>query len=99
MTSKSADLEIGSTRLLTRRERFSHVLSLVILLFSAVLARADGQTDARELVRDMLRNEVTYSNDPNYAMYLSSESSRRTGGHLWEEKVVELQVIRPLDGK
>jgi hypothetical protein len=76
----------------------THVLSLAIVLFSLVSTRADGQGDARELVRAVLRNEASHASDPNCATYLSYESSKRTGGHLWEEKVVEFQggILRRL---
>ncbi len=52
----------------------------------------------------MAANEVNARQQDNLFMYLSEETSPRTGGHLWREKVVEtddgpLRRLLAVDGK
>ena len=44
---------------------------------------------AKKLVATMLTNENYEASHKGHYMYLSTERSDRTGGHLWTEKVVE----------
>ena len=72
------------------------------LLLATVTLTAAGQDTA--LVNAMVGNEVLARKQEARYSYLSSERSARTGGHLWQEKVVEtddgsLRRLLAVDGK
>ena len=75
-------------------------MSLPVLLLCAVVAQ--GQDGG--LVAKMAANEAASHNGELHYSYYAEETSPRTGGHLWREKVVEtddgpLHRLLAIDGK
>lgn len=57
---------------------------------AADIPRNNGSSNSSiRIVNTLLINEQTASKHRDHYVYLSKESSDRTGGHLWMEKVVE----------
>jgi hypothetical protein len=78
------------------------VVLLGLLATGAV--RAQSSNDARRIVDTMLAHEGDPAEHRNKYTYLSEERSDRTGGHLWNERVVEtaagkVRMLIAEDGK
>ena len=67
------------------------MLCLAGLLLVQVLRCGDGKT-ARQVVDAMVAQEFMAEKSPRMFLYVSEESSERTGGHLWTERVAETQA-------
>jgi hypothetical protein len=70
----------------------------------ALTAQTSGPQTPLQLVKTMIANEREASNDHARYEYISNESSDRTGGHLWTERVVEtyagrVRLLLAEDGK
>lgn len=72
------------------------VVAVAAAVLSGVLpGAASAQTmPARQMVQTMVQREVAAESHRQRYMYLSSERSERTGGHLWAERVVETSLGR-----
>ncbi len=68
--------------------RASVLLSLLALAF---VPPSRAQQPASALVRDTLKNETSSRSAAEQFFYVSQETSTRTGGHRWTERVVELK--------
>lgn len=73
-------------------------------LRSAAADLPTQRTPAKQMVATLLANEDAASRHRDHYTYISQESSDRTGGHMWTEKVVEtsMGMVRLLlseDGK
>src|ERR1700761_8492399 len=64
------------------------MMSLLVFLGTGNV-RAQSSQDARRIVETMLAHENDPAEHQHKYMYLSEERSERTGGHLWQERVVE----------
>jgi len=67
------------------------MMSLLVFLGTGNV-RAQSSQDARRIVETMLAHENDPAEHQHKYMYLSEERSERTGGHLWQERVVETAV-------
>ncbi len=70
------------------------VATMVVLLcgMGGGAMQAQSSNAARTVVETMLTHENDPAEHRNRYMYLSEERSERTGGHLWQERVVETPV-------
>ena len=55
-------------------------------------ASISSPTSAKDIVSQMMANEVLAIQHKDHYEYISNERSERTGGHLWSEKVVETNL-------
>ncbi|NYF49879.1 hypothetical protein [Tunturiibacter gelidoferens] len=83
--------------------RFATRVTVLICLLGAGL-RAQSSSTAKQIVDTMLTHENDPAEHGNRYMYLSEERSERTGGHLWQERVVEtslgkVRLLLAEDGK
>ena len=74
-------------------------IGLLMAGFGVLLGtgRADAPTPqppggARQILATMMANEDVAAKHRDRFLYISSERSERTGGHLWTEKVVETNI-------
>lgn len=67
-------------------------LALPLSGVRAATAVPPESSAAKQMVTTMLNNELTAAQHRDHYAYISRESSERTGGHLWTEKVVETNV-------
>jgi hypothetical protein len=79
-------------------------LTFFLLAFSRLPAQEASSASADELVKQMEQAEGTARDLRENFMYRSKERSVRTGGHLWEELVVEtndgrMRMLLAVDGK
>jgi hypothetical protein len=79
-------------------------MMVVAFLAGTGWARAQSSGAARQAVETMLAHESDPAQHRNRYMYLSEERSDRTGGHLWQERVVEtslgkVRLLLAEDGK
>ena len=79
-------------------------LMVLLGLLATGVVRAQGSSDARQIVDTMLAHESDPAEHRNKYMYLCEERSERTGGHLWMERVVEtsmgkVRLLLAEDGK
>ncbi len=72
--------------------RFVRVAAVLLCLSAMSALRAQGSEAARQVVEKMLANEKEAEHRHNKYMYMSFERSERTGGHLWQERVVETSL-------
>jgi hypothetical protein len=72
------------------RRRILHPLCPALMLASICPRSLDAQISAQQLVAKAQQNEAAHRNDPGHVSYLSRETSTRTGGHLWKDKVAEV---------
>jgi hypothetical protein len=67
--------------------------TIAIAILTALLAPLDvpaaTPSTAKDIVSQMLANELVAIEHKDHYEYLSNERSDRTGGHLWTERVVE----------
>jgi hypothetical protein len=86
------------------RLRSATAFVFLLLAFSRLPAQEPQPVSADELVKRMEQAEGAAQNERQNFMYRSKERSVRTGGHLWEELVVEtnegrMRRLLAVDGK
>lgn len=74
---------------LRRLAKLSLSAATTVCLLASTLLPAQVSKSANDLVAKMLAHEDYEANHRGRYMYLSTERSDRTNGHLWTEKVVE----------
>ncbi len=84
------------------RVRAAAVLWLLVLMCNGL--NAQSSNTARQVVDTMLVHEGNPGEHRNRYMYVSEERSNRTGGHLWQERVVEtaagkVRLLIAVDGQ
>jgi len=84
--------------------RFVVGVTVSICLVAAAGLHAQSSSAAKQIVDTMLNHEGDPAEHRNRYMYLCEERSDRTGGHLWQERVMEtslgkVRLLLAEDGK
>lgn len=68
------------------------IFSLLSLVLFAFPLRALAQADTLSLIQKMAANEQLAEQHRDRFLYTSTERSERTGGHLWTERVADIEA-------